>query len=627
MNRFVTAGLGLLVAGLAPAAQAQTMPTTMRTDAIWARATTETLTLDGMLNEASWATAESVRLTYGQRAGDPGSGYKDEGNGVAPQDPLVADVKFLVRGNQLYIGATVEDKSIGGVEFNRFDGFLMKFRDASARNDIGEAEVREYFYAWMATEGVAAPGALPQFMGPYGDRANTDNVARWDAATTVVGTTNDDATADTRYVMEMRFDLGVLGYDATQAGGDQIGFSFSVYDVDGFFPFNDAKFSSNRTWWESGFGFGPNVGRVFVDPAVTTTTTVLPGMPYDLIIANGGSFATPTVDGALDEPIWDQLTGFDIRFGDAALRQTYPGIGALTSGQYQPDIDGNGTNALPTVVDPADATVKWFYQGTRLYVGVDVRDAAISANDTGLDFWDGFRLSLNDNVRLEPNDHYLFPHALDVRLNTAGQLVAEGGLAALLKDNPNAATFAATINGTLNNSADADTGYRIEMAIDLTALGYPADLSDRVLYAGANVFDYDLLDDPTASYGSRAWFFREAGPDRAAAYAYLNPMLMVAGEAGPGAATGLVLLGAAPNPTRGATTLHYRLPEAGRATIEVTDALGRRVAAVDAGAQAAGEQGVSAPLALPAGVYLYTVRLDGASGVQHRATGRFTVVR
>ena len=52
----------------------------------------------------------------------PGSGYFNEfiAPGVTPTDPNRAVFKFLVVGNQLWIGATVRDSSIGGnAEFNR----------------------------------------------------------------------------------------------------------------------------------------------------------------------------------------------------------------------------------------------------------------------------------------------------------------------------------------------------------------------------------------------------------------------------------------------------------------------------------------------------------------------------
>ena len=625
MNRLATLSLAALA--LVPAASAQMQPTTMRSDAVWARATTETITLDGVLDEPGWSQAESIVLEYGERAGDPGSGYVAEQGQMPPPDPLMADVKFLVRGNQLYVGATVQDESIGGDGFPTFDGFLMKFREPAMRNDlIREALVTEYFYAWMGFGQPPVPGDTPKFLGPYGDRSVDANVARWDAASMVDGTANDDSDTDESYTFEMRFDLDILGYDATQAGGDQVAFTFSVYDVDGFFPFNDAEFSVSRVWWQSPFGGEYGVGRVFVDPAVTVSSGALPGMPYDVTIAQGGLGETPTIDGQLDEPVWDRIEGFDIRFNDDDLRSTYPGVGALTSGQFQPEIDvtgdGNG-DPRNDVVDPGDATVKWFYKGTTLYVGVDVRDAAISARDGGSpDFRDGFRLSLNDRVELQPNDHFLQPYNFDIYLDPNGDAVVGEELTGA-----DPSTYAIGIDGSVNDAGGADTGYQIEFSIDLADYGYPADLGDRVLFVGATLYDYDLLDDPAASYGTRAWYFREGGADRAAAYAFLDPANPVAGEAGPDALGGIRLAGAAPNPFSTETTLRYALPEAGTASVVVFDLLGRRVAEAQPGAQAAGDNATGLRLALPAGVYVYRVDLDGASGQRYSATGRFTVVR
>ena len=101
-----------------------------REDVIWARTSTETITLDGVLDEASWAAADSVIIEYGVNAGLPGSGWKIESGNLTAVDPLYATIKFLVVGNQLYMAAVVEDASIGGSKnFNRFDGFLMAIKN------------------------------------------------------------------------------------------------------------------------------------------------------------------------------------------------------------------------------------------------------------------------------------------------------------------------------------------------------------------------------------------------------------------------------------------------------------------------------------------------------------------
>jgi hypothetical protein len=120
MKRTITTALVLAVAaGWSATAFAA------RTDAIWARKTTEVITLDGVLNEPGWSKAESMVIRFGIDNGIPGSGWKIE-SGVLPNDSTVATIRLLVKDNQLYMGATVPDKSIGGSSlFNRFDGFLM----------------------------------------------------------------------------------------------------------------------------------------------------------------------------------------------------------------------------------------------------------------------------------------------------------------------------------------------------------------------------------------------------------------------------------------------------------------------------------------------------------------------
>ena len=102
-----------------------------RDDVIWARNYSGTITLDGNLNEAGWANAETKTIRWAENAGIPGSGWKGEG-GVFPSDPSEVTLKFLVKGNQLYMGAEVSDASVGGSSsFNRFDGFLMSLKDHS----------------------------------------------------------------------------------------------------------------------------------------------------------------------------------------------------------------------------------------------------------------------------------------------------------------------------------------------------------------------------------------------------------------------------------------------------------------------------------------------------------------
>src|SRR4249920_2109451 len=111
---------------LAGAVTAHAAPSPTRADAIWARSTAGApITLDGKLNEPAWAQAESKVVRYRVNNGIPGSGWQEEG-GLITKDSTYATLKFLVVGNQLYMGAEILDKSVGGsTQFNRFDGLLM----------------------------------------------------------------------------------------------------------------------------------------------------------------------------------------------------------------------------------------------------------------------------------------------------------------------------------------------------------------------------------------------------------------------------------------------------------------------------------------------------------------------
>ena len=100
--------------------------------------------------------------------------------------------------------------------------------------------------------------------------------------------------------------------------------------------------------------------------------------------------------------MWTHAPSFDIRYGDAALRQTYPSLGKVFAGQYQPEILGN----TAIITDPADCTVKYFFRDNSLYLGFDVRDQVVqfSADEN---LYDGFRVSLNEYSLRESQDHVL----------------------------------------------------------------------------------------------------------------------------------------------------------------------------------------------------------------------------
>jgi len=609
-----------------------------RPDAIWARMTDETITLDGQLDESSWAEAESLMIEYQENAGVPGSGWRNELGISGASDPTRATVKLLASGDSLYLAAIVPDSSIGGSDvFNEFDGLLMDLRDHSVPLTEAAPPV-EYFYSWWYPSGSMpddSVGIGPTFIGTYGNfpplgpdgSRSGQKIENWNAVTRIDGESNTDDTIDERYVVEMRFRLDQLGYDVQRAGGDTVEFNISIYDTDWDWPRNTDKFSANRSFWQDPWGntIAYNQARVHVQPDVTTGSGEVPEIGPDVIIPNGEDFADPTIDGNLDEDVWMEADGFPIRYDDPSTFASYPGVGPYSSGQFQPSVNDQKAD----VVDPGETTIKWFFKGSMLYMSADMQDQSVIGR-SNFNLWDGVRLTVvrRDTVNAS---HVPLPQALTARVDTTGEAQAEDALLALVEDGAAQLALSLGDGTTVNDPSNVDGGYQMEMAVDLTALGYPEDRGDGIFFPGVMLLDGDGFQDMANNYGTRTWWFRERTTFGSAAYAFMDPNTAV-GTAiadGPsGSGDRLRLLGNAPNPFHKATTLRYALPSAGEVTVRVYDVLGRRVAKVAPGAQGAGTHRLTLRRAdLPAGVYFYRVELRTGDETRRSTAGRLVRVR
>ncbi len=619
--------LVLMVAGAMPGlAQAS------RLDAIWARVSTGSpITLDGNLNELGWTKAESVTVRFGIDNGIPGSGWKIE-SGQLPNDTTVAVLKFLVSGNQLYLGAKVKDRSVGGSkDFNRFDGLLMSLKDHADFN--APKPPAEYFYAWWYAESddPQPPGQSPAFIGrwgswPPGTPRTPEAIDAWDAVTVVHGLSNSDATLDTGYTVEMRFDLTVMGYDVTRFEGDIVEWNVSIYDCDWFWPFVPSTFTSYRTWWQSPWGNAAwySEVRIHARPDVTIFTPVLPAIGPEVHVLNAAAHPAPVIDGVLNETAWGNAwPRFDLRYGDDELRQSYPYVGRYRAGQYQPDVNGGQA----AVLDPADATVKMFYRGDKLYLGFDVRDQVVQFHPS-FDRWDGFLVSINDRVQRNP-DQALLGRRLSFQVGPTGAAVPQDYLLTMV--NAGTAEIAITLKpGTVVDTLgiEPDAGYYAELAIDLTALGYPTGLGDGVLFIGVNHLDGDSFIPTSDSYGTRTWWYREYEGNCCPAWAYLDPTFVTSVEPEVVSELAPVTLRNFPNP--GArTTIEYALSEGGAVSLEVFDVQGRRVERRSLGVRPAGDGQVEFDGAgRPAGLYLYRIEVTDPQTGALRATrqGRMVIL-
>ena len=642
MNTRVTAiGLLLALASVAPA-HAQLA----RTNAIWARSTAgAVITLDGVLNEPAWAAAETWTVRYRYDNGVPGSGWKDEGgfppNGTT-SDSTKALLRFLVTGNQLFLGATVPDKSIGGGGgFNYFDGFLMGIKDHLASGF--PKGIAEYLYSWWYPRDastVSPCGALvdsargnpPIFKGRWAPDPVCDGTGHpaprtaeqidaWNAATVVNGITNSDTTLDVGYTVEMRFDLEVMGYDATQSEGDIVEWNISIYDTDQYWktPLT-FDLSRNRSWWQNPWGrdmFHDEV-RIYARPDVTVNSGALPPIPPDFTVPEAAAQAAPVIDGLLADAFWTGAPSFDIRWDDDPLRSTYPSVGKWRSGQFQPNV--NGGTAF--VTDGGDATVKYRYKGDLLYLGFDVRDKYVQSY-TLEDRWDGFNVSITHRTERDPEDHNLQGKALAFRVNgtngsTTATALAQKDLVPLLGVNGTNVALALKPATMLDTSGvSVDNGYTAELAVNLTQLGLPIGLGDKTIFLGITLYDGDSFNNPiTDSYATRTWWFREREEACCPAWTLLVPGNVAVGDPFAPGAGGLAAVGNSPNPFRQATTLEFALAREADVSIEVYDVSGRLVLQRALGRFEAGSQKV--PLFLPdgrSGLYLYRLR------AQNRETG------
>jgi hypothetical protein len=593
-----------------------------RLDAVWARTTAAPITLDGLLNEAAWATAESIHVRMGVDNGIPGSGWYWE-NGLRPGlDPTDAVVRFLAKGDSIYVAVICKDKSIGGGLFNQFDGFLMNLRYRGATGFLGNPyrnrmnQANEIFYGWVsepwADTTTINVGALPAFIGDWASpyvHPRPDSLKNfWDAVTTVKGTTNSDTVPDTTWTTELKFNVKAFGYDISQPAGDIVMWGIQIYDADYRWPLDTLNFAGNRAWLQSPWGNASafNHLRIHARSDVTTAGPV-PTIAPDYIVPNGNNFPAPVLDGRLTETVWRYVPSIRIKYGDAAVRNAYANTAKYRSGQFQPTVAGS-QNA---VVDPNTADVKYFFKADTLFLGFDVNDRSVTSI-ANYDQWDAIRVIMEQRDARN-GDSVLAKRRFAFRVDTNGTARREedlsiGGWDSLAQ----AVTVALALKGgtTIDTvGTSPDSGYTAEMKIVLTRMGYPAGRGDGVVFFTATHWDGDIF--PTGKYGTRTWFMREGDFDDGVPWMYMDAATLVSvGETGSGIPGEFELLGNYPNPFNPSTTIKFLMARSSEVTLEVYDVLGRLVSAQTLGVRAAGQHTVPFNAAgLASGSYFYRLKM------------------
>jgi hypothetical protein len=554
-----------------------------RKDYIWARdisvAASPTIAVDGALSEAVWAQAESLQITYGVKDGNPGSGWKTTTLGGTPADGPRATVKFLSdkTTNRIFIAVIAQDSSVGGAGWENADGLLAGIYDRKKKASSQVTLHRDIFITWVDSTAV---GALPNLMG--GDLPSHGIVT---AAASVNGVSNSDTNssgqrvADVGWTMELAVALDSIGYRANSDTVDEVQISMDIWDVDWR---GEADAIYSRAWWcnEWGNNGGSTAGRILVRQDVNVNTPTLPAYDPDWIIRNGSSYPDIVVDGNLTDEVWAGVPSFDIQYGNAALRATYPTIGKDRSGEWK-------TTPGQTVVNAGVTKVKLVFQNDKLFLAADVADRMLESF-AGDDMFDGVSLNMTipvDSLR-DVTAHYLPNRRFGFPVNAAGPLQVWD-----IVDWTTAVSYAVALKpgSTIDNNDDVDQGYTLEASFDLSKMGYPAGQQNKTVAVGVTAHDYDIA--PTSSPGTRAWWFREWPGSSSPAFCVLDNSALVVdvdGDAAVNAPLEFALRGAYPNPFNPSTTIRFDSPEAGRATLLVYDVLGRAVRQIDCGRMQAG---------------------------------------
>lgn len=593
-----------------------------RKDYVWARdisvAASPTITVDGKLDEAVWAKADSVMIQYGVRDGNPGSGFKIMNGTGVPGDPANAVLKFLVNKttNMLYIGVTAKDSSVGGNGWEFSDGILGGIYERSAREpNLGITLQRDIFISLVDS---SLPGSTFNLMG-----GNLPSRGVITAKGRILGTPSVDTTgagtmvADTGWVIEMAVSLDSLGYHANTATTDEVQMSMAIWDGD--WTHGGGNPIATKAWWANEWGNngGGMAGRVLLRNDVTVNSGALPPYGYDKVIPNGQNFADPVIDGDLKDTVWAHVPAFGIQYGNDTLRASYPTIGKDRSGNFKPK--GN------TVFDAGKASIKVFFKGDKLYLGADVPDKSLNGYVSD-DFFDGVHLNLAVPIDTlaDKTAHIMagkrFGIAIDTGASGARALwdMSDSTLAGAVK-------YGAKLKSgsTVNNNTDVDGGFTMEMSVDLSKLGYTAGAANKVVAMGVVYHDYDIATD-TVAY--RVWWFQEVPSSASPAFCLLDNTTLVTGigTQAPAVANVFRLVGNYPNPFNPSTKIQYAVPEAGIAKIQVYDVLGRLVQSLASPVQAGMHEQVFQASTLASGMYFYRVEFtanrDGHKSVSHSKT-------
>lgn len=243
-------------------------------DSIVAKLSAAVMVMDGELTEADWATANT--LVFGpdnaptagtERTVTAGIDVKKSFIINAVQyslpyrDTSYTKVKFLAKGNDLYIGIQSPDKSIGKFDWEA-DGLFMKIKN-SAGDD------KEFKLYW---QNVGMNKDTIRF------EEQVPNSGAGAGSLTAGSSVNDTTNVDNGYTAELKIMLSTLGF-VPSASTVHLKVAMTIFDPDGYqhpmAAWDSARGSYFKSWWGSEWGGTYKT----ITLAKTTGVTKLGSMP------------------------------------------------------------------------------------------------------------------------------------------------------------------------------------------------------------------------------------------------------------------------------------------------------------------------------------------------------------
>ncbi len=532
--------------------------------ALMVHTTTDTMVLDGQLNESDWS-ADLPQLMFKIGGTPAGNNFTPTGFAIVKpeyKDTSTCFVKFLKKGSYLYIGLKSDDKYV-----TRFgdswegDGLFMKIED-------GTGELKEYKLYFNGT------GTDPDMVFETNGPAGSEGVGYKMPGTIV----HDSTNVDSGYTAELKLDLTSLGLDSSSA----IHVLINIFDPDNYSDSTTAWGPNGnyaKQWW--GSEWGPETRTLLLDSTNIDPMSLPVYRVSDSI----------TIDGMLDEADWSE----DVP------RLKFKMAGVPSNNVYMPT---GYAVVKPPYNDVSTCEVRFLHDDSNLYIALKSNDQSVCKFG---DSWegDGLFMKIADNNG-DQKEYKLYFNATgtdpDIVFETNAPAGSEGA--------------GYKMPGTVvNDTSGVDSGYTAELRIDLNSLGLTNPSSVQVLI---NIFDPDGYSDGDPAWGEvgsygKQWWGSEWGPDTRTLT--LEDKLVDVKSDLSKIPNSFSLQQNYPNPFNPTTTVNFNLPVRSDVRLEVYNLLGQKVLTLLNQKLSVGNHSVNVNAAsLSSGVYFYRIDAQGIDG-------------